>query len=43
MTKWILFYLLIVVAIVAFVASVMGIPIPGFNQTGFQGSSPFER
>jgi hypothetical protein len=41
MLRWLLLYLLILMGIVSFVAFVMGVPIPGLSQSGYQPSSPF--
>jgi hypothetical protein len=40
--RWIVFYLVIVLAIVAFVSFVLGVQIPGISPTPFQPSSPFQ-
>ena len=40
MLRWLVLYLLIVVGIVAFVAFVLGVPIPGLTE--YQPSSPFQ-
>ncbi|HEY8678399.1 MAG TPA: hypothetical protein VIN39_07190 [Candidatus Dormibacteraeota bacterium] len=41
MFRWMVFFLLIVLGIVTFVAFVLGVPIPGLSQSGYQPSSPF--
>jgi hypothetical protein len=41
--RWLLFFVLIVAGILAFVSFVMGVPIPGLSQFGIQQpSSPFQ-
>jgi len=41
--RWLLFFVLILAAILAFVSFVMGIDIPGLSQFGIQQpSSPFQ-
>ena len=43
MFRWLLFFVLIVAGILAFVSFVMGVPIPGLSQFGIQQpSSPFQ-
>jgi len=43
MLRWLLFFVLILAAILAFVSYVMGIPIPGLSQFGVQQpSTPFQ-
>ena len=43
MFRWLLFFVLILAAILAFVSFVMGIPIPGLAQFGIQQpSTPFQ-
>lgn len=41
MFRWMLFFFVILGGIVAFVAFVLGMPIPGLTQSGYQPSSPF--
>ena len=41
MLRWMVFFFLILGGIVAFVAFVLGVPIPGLSQSGYQPSSPF--
>lgn len=41
MFRWMLFFFLILGGIVAFVAFVLGVPIPGLTPSGYQPSSPF--
>ena len=42
MFRWLLFFVLILAGILAFVSFVMGIPIPGLSEHGIQSpSSPF--
>jgi hypothetical protein len=44
MFRWLLFFVLILAAILAFVSFVMGIPIPGLNQLGIQQpATPFQQ
>jgi len=44
MLRWLLFFVLILAAILAFVSFVMGIPIPGLNQLGIQQpATPFQQ
>jgi hypothetical protein len=41
--RWLLFFVLVLAAILAFVSFVMGIPIPGLSQFGIQQpSTPFQ-
>jgi len=43
MFRWMLFFILILAGILAFVSYVMGIPIPGLSQLGIQQpSTPFQ-
>jgi hypothetical protein len=43
MFRWLLFFVLIVAGILAFVSFVMGIPIPGLSQFGIQPpGTPFQ-
>ena len=43
MFRWMLFFILILAGILAFVSYVMGIPIPGLTQLGIQQpSTPFQ-
>jgi hypothetical protein len=43
MFRWLLFFVLIVAGILAFVSFVMGVPIPGLNQFGIQQpGTPFQ-
>lgn len=43
MTRWMLFFILILAGILAFVSFVMGVPIPGLTQLGIQQpASPFQ-
>ncbi len=43
MLRWMLFFVLVLAGILAFVSFVMGIPIPGLSQFGIQPpSTPFE-
>ncbi len=43
MFRWLLFFVLILAGILAFVSWVMGIPIPGLSQFGIQQpSSPWQ-
>jgi hypothetical protein len=43
MFRWLLFFVVILAGILAFVCFVMGIPIPGLTQLGIQQpSSPFQ-
>jgi hypothetical protein len=43
MFRWMLFFILILAAILAFVSYVMGVPIPGLTQLGIQQpSTPFQ-
>lgn len=41
MLRWMLFFFLIVVAIVGFVAFVLGVPIPGLSDSGYPPTGPF--
>lgn len=41
MLRWMLFFFLILVAVVAFVAFVLGVPIPGLTESGYQPNGPF--
>ena len=43
MFRWMVFFMLIVAGILAFVSFVMGIPIPGLSQFGIQQpGTPFQ-
>ena len=43
MLRWLLFFVLILAAILAFVSFVMGIPIPGLSLLGIQQpATPFQ-
>jgi len=43
MFRWMLFFILILAGILAFVSFVMGIPIPGLSQLGIQQpATPFQ-
>jgi hypothetical protein len=43
MLRWLLFFVLVLAGILAFVSFVMGIPIPGMTQLGIQQpSTPFQ-
>jgi hypothetical protein len=41
MFRWMVFFFLILGVIVAFVAYVLGMPIPGLSQSGYQPTNPF--
>ena len=41
MFRWMVFFFLILGAILAFVAFVLGMPIPGLTQSGYQPNGPF--